>query len=402
MQLLLITGSVPYPPLQGGALRSFGLIKGLHAAGHHITLLTFGDPTQPIPAPLAERCVRVEVVATPPRPLLRRLFDLVGGRADLAERLYSDAAAQRLRALLASYTFDLIQADGLEVAAYLPLAKQLQPSAKLCYDSFNAEYALQAAMSAIDRTTPRRWPLMLYSSVQAQRIRQFEGDICRLCDLVLAVSPEDAAELGKLIPTRTIPIVPNGIESDAYHSSRNTPLDLGTFALVFTGTLDYRPNIDAVLWFAEAVFPQVRAATPEAHWYIVGQRVHPRVQALAGTAGISITGQVPSVTPYLQGAAIYVVPMRMGGGTRLKVLEAMAAKCAIVSTRIGASGLQAAAHNALWIADTPADFTRAILTLHTDSARRHTLGASAAAFVRTHYDWSVLIPQLLDAYARII
>lgn len=398
-----MTGSLPYPPLGGGALRSYGIIDGLARAGHAITLFTFGEGDAQ-DTPLAGLCEAIHVFPLPQRSLTMRLRDLLlSDQPDLARRLYSTAFADKLRQTLAQNQFELIQADGLEVAVYLPLAKAAQPDARLCYDSFNAEYDLQAVMGRIDWQAVfsgdvKRLPGALYSGTQVGRIKRFESTICRLSDLVIAVSPEDAAGLSQ-ISDKPVGVVPNGIFVDQY--ADDAALPLGDHALVFTGTMDYRPNVDAMLWFCERVLPLVQQQIPAAQLYIVGQRPSPRLMHLADRPGVQLTGKVPDVKPYLRGAGVYIVPMRMGGGTRLKVLEAMAAGCAVVSTTTGASGLQSAMKHAMIVADDPARFAAEIVRLLRDPAARRALGGAAREQVRAEYDWSVLIPKLLALYKEI-
>jgi glycosyltransferase involved in cell wall biosynthesis len=158
--------------------------------------------------------------------------------------------------------------------------------------------------------------------------------------------------------------------------------------------MDYRPNVDAVLWFAQEILPHL----PDVHLVIVGQQPTARVQALAVHERVQITGQVASVLPYLHGASVYIAPLRMGSGTRLKLLEAMAARCAIVATPLAASGLSDAAKAAMCIAETPLEFAQAVNALLHDPEKRQTLGDQAREIVGQQYDWSVLIPRLLEVY----
>jgi len=391
---LIITASLPYPPASGGALRAYGILHGLHEAGHMLTLLTFHDGrSDPMQTPLATLCQQIITVATPTRTRSARLRDLVFTReADIARRLYSAEFVAALTDLLTHHTFDLIQFEGIEVAGYLLVAKRLAPQARLCFDNFNAEAELQRLIARRDGRTPRRWPAAVYSTLQSRRINQFEGDLCRTADDVIAVSDEDAALLRPYTPTGRITVVPSGIFVDQYEHGERTALP--PHALVFTGKMDYRPNVDAVLWFADEILPLL----PDAHLVIVGQQPSARVQALTAHERVQVTGAVASVLPYLQGAAVYIAPLRMGSGTRLKLLEAMAARCAIVATPLAASGLSAAAKAAMCIAESPHEFTRAINKLLHDADKRHSLGEQAHEIVRQQYDWSVLIPRLLEVY----
>jgi glycosyltransferase involved in cell wall biosynthesis len=401
VKILLIASSLPYPAHAGGALRTLGLIRGLAAAGHAVSLLCFHDGSAKVEdTPLAALCQRIETLPAPSRSLRQRLATLTfSSQPDIALRLESAAFRERLEHLLREQVFDLIQFQGLEMAIYLPQARQLQPKARLIYDAFNAEYVLQRRIAETE-TGLRALPAKLYSHVQARRIASFERNIAAAASAVIAVSPEDAAALEPFHPDRKVYLLPNGIETSAYQSNGHQ-LDLGEQVLIFTGKMDYRPNVDAVLWFSEAILPRIRDHYPHVKLFIVGQQPHRSLQKLASQPGIEITGWVAEVLPYLRAAHVYVAPMRMGAGTRLKILEAMAAGCAIVATPVAAAGLVADAQTALELADTPAAFANAVIALLGDRDRRCALGTAAQFVVRRHYDWSALIPCLLAIHEEI-
>jgi polysaccharide biosynthesis protein PslH len=399
MRILLLTPSLPYPLHQGGAIRNFGIVRGLHDAGHEITLLSFHDDSfPPASTPLAKLCKTIETVPVPQRTTVTRLRDLVfSGQPDLARRLYSRLFENRLQTLLKTVQFDLVQAEGLEMTAYLASVRQHQPRAKRWYDAHNAEYDLQRTIFQVDREDVSHWPAAVYSYIQSRRIAWFEAQICQQADGVIAVSDEDADALRSFRPDRRIAVVPNGVISDDYGMSREQ-LELGKHVLVFTGKMDYRPNVDAVRWFTTDILPEVHKQIPDARLYVVGQKPHAKIEKLRDKHNVSITGWVNDVRPFLHAAQVYIAPLRMGSGTRLKILEAMAAGCAVVATSPAAAGLQADAKNIMLIADDEESFCSAVVTLLRDADRRQALGSAAQTYVRQNYDWSVLIPRLLAAY----
>lgn len=392
MRILILAASLPYPPTSGGALRTYGIIKGLADAGHELSLLSFGES----PHPALERlCQQVELVPSPKRSKIGRLRDLLLGHADIAKRFYSQAFEAKLLALIKATDYDLIQFEGIEIACYLPIVKKAQVRAKLCFDTFNAEAALQRLIFEIDRQETKRILAAAYSYIQSKRIARYEAQLCREADFVLAVSAEDAAILKKYRKTKPIFVLPSGIfVADYAANPRDENLNLGENALVFTGKMDYRPNVDAMLWFAESILPKIK----EANLVIVGQQTHPRLDVLRQNPKIQMTGWVKSVTPYLRSADVYVAPLRMGSGTRLKLLEAMACGCAIVATPTAASGLCEEALEGMMIAESEKLFADIVKHLLGHPSKQRELGAKAQALVRAHYDWSVLIPQLLRIY----
>jgi len=420
MRILFLTPQLPYPPQKGTALRNWGLISGL-AARHDVAVLSFLAPGQPLLGarltraqadPLRGVC-RVETVEPPVRTLRDRLRGmLITRQPDMALRLASEVYAHRLAGWLARESFDIVHVEGIELAPYLDVIEASPPRSGeaggdapprplVVFDDHNCEYLLQQRAFLTDLRTPARWPGAAYSLVQWRRLRRYEAQACRRADRVLVVSEADAAALRKLVPGLGVAVIPNGIDTRAYRpdrKSRNSQFSIRNSTLVFTGTMDFRPNVDAVLWFARKVLPRVRASVPEVHFVVVGQRPHRRLDVLRGDPAVTLTGWVEDTRPYIAQAAVYVAPLRMGGGTRLKLLEAMAMGKAVITTRLGAEGYPVAGGRELLLADTPADFAAAVVALLRAPERRAELGRVARAFVEQRYDWRVIVPLVEAVY----
>lgn len=394
MQILIITASLPYPAASGGALRALGILRGLHDNGHQITLLTYGDITFDWQStPLADYCTHVEIIPTSHRPLIQRLREFLSGYADIEGRLYDEKFRDALITLMKHTSFDVIQFEGIEIACFIPEIRQQYPDSYICFDTFNAEAALQHNIYMIDRQQLKRLPMAFYSWVQSKRLRTYEGRLCRLSNTVIAVSEEDAVYLNAYRKNKDVVVVPSGIITDDYQSEM-TQDGLPEQTIVFTGKMDYRPNVDAMLWFFEDIWHKINMG----HLVIVGQKPHPRLQPLLQEDRITITGWVDSVQPYLRNATVYIAPLRMGSGTRLKILEALASGCAIVATTTAVTGLNDTVKQAIIIADDAQDFADAVKRLLNNPTERDALRTKAPEAVRESYDWSVLIPRLLDAY----
>ena len=162
--------------------------------------------------------------------------------------------------------------------------------------------------------------------------------------------------------------------------------------------MDFRPNVDAVLWFTQSVLPLIRRESPETRFWAVGKSPHARLAPLAADPGVVLTGWVDDVRPYIAGASVYVIPLRIGGGTRLKVLEAMAMDKAIVSTTLGCEGFDLVPDQELLIADEPAEFASAVLNLLRDAECRDRMGRAARRFAGSRYDWRMIVPKLEKVY----
>ncbi|MCZ7540677.1 MAG: glycosyltransferase [Anaerolineae bacterium] len=404
MRLLFLTAELPEPAHAGGTLRTNGLLRAAHAAGHEVHLLSFATRAQ-LNAQrerLAAYCARVETVSPPQRRLSDRLRDLLlTDKADMQGRYCSAHYQHALSKLLEETPYDLIQMESLEMTIYAPTVRRIQPTTPLIYDSFNAEADLQRSIFEAERGSVRRLPGALYSFVQWRRLTRYERRVVREATHTIAVSDADAEAFRRLAPDCPVSVVPNGIDVARY-AVADTTLDLGPASLVFTGSMGYRPNVDAALWFANRVLDRVQAHVPQARFFIVGSQPHRRLGSLRDHDGVQITGWVPDVQPFLSAAAVYVVPLRMGSGTRLKLLQAMAARLAVVSTRVGAQGLDVQDGVQLRLADTEEDFARAVIELLSDPAERAALGERAAKYVAHGYDWSVIAPRLLAVYDDVL
>jgi len=390
VRLLFLTPRLPHPPRQGTAIRNWGLIKSL-SARHTITLLTFADETESISAELRAACARIETIPVPPaRPLTQRLRDLLlSPLPDLAHRLASPAFGDRLTSLLQSNSFDTLFIEGLELAPYL--SSLLSPPSSIIFDAHNCETLLQRRAFQSDLRSPRRWLAALYSLIQSGKLARFEAEACRRAAHVTCVSAEDSAALHAIVPTLNPTIIPNGIFLADYDwdDERQASND----KIVFTGKMDYRPNVDAVIWFANEILPLIQRKVPQVQFVIVGQKPTEAVRKLSERQGVIVTGAVDDVRPHIAGAAVYVAPLRMGGGTRYKLLEAMALYCPIVSTTLGAEGFAVHHGRELLLAETADDFANAVIRLLRDQTQRYALSEGGYEFVK-QCDWQRIVPGL--------
>jgi glycosyltransferase involved in cell wall biosynthesis len=261
--------------------------------------------------------------------------------------------------------------------------------------------------------------------VQVGRLERFEAWACAQADWVTAVSEADVVHLKNLFQRKgtkkqrhkeksvksvetvdkiCITAIPNCIDVAQYalvDADSSFSTQHLSFDLLFSGKMDYRPNIDAVLWFADGVWPQILEKRPLSTWAIVGQKPHARLDRLRKVAGVTVTGWVESVQPYLAGAGVYIMPFRVGSGTRLKLIEAMASGLALVSTRIGAEGFPVENGRELVLADTEDEMVTAVLDLLHNPEKRAEIGRHALQFAQ-QYDWRVVIPQFEAIYDRLL
>jgi len=397
VKVLFLTPRAPYPLDAGTSLRNFRLLQSA-AREHEVHLLTFLD--RPLQADHLEAlqavCQRVERRPAPPHPPHRRLARTVGSPLpDMAYRRWSPDLAELLQSLLAEERYHVVEAEGIEMARYLPLCREV----RRVFSEHNVEYLLQRRAYLVDRAHPPRWPKAAYSLLQARKLARFEAAICRLADATVAVSDEDAAQLKSLEPAGRYRVVPNAIDPAAYPRRSGWP---ARPALLFAGTLDYRPNADAARWLLDAVMPRVWERVPEARVFVVGRRPASDLVARGQhDARIAVTGEVASVDPYWSRSTAYVLPVRGGGGTRFKALEAMASHLPIASTPIGMEGI-AAQDGVHYVAGASAGaLATGVVRLLEDQGLRERLADAAGLLVRRRYDWRVVAPRLLDVYHEL-
>lgn len=393
MRIFIITSSLPYPPASGGAIRVHGMIKELAQRGHHITLACFHDDTVPS-TPLNDYCEQIITAPSPHRKQTERLKTLLlSQEADIERRLFSPLLWAKISQALTQMPYDIVQFEGIEMGCYLPLVRQYHPQLRCVFDTFNAEAQLQRVIASIDLNNPKRLPHAVYSYLQSRRIARYERSLCQQAHAVIAVSEEDATLLNAHVPEKTIHVVPSGIVFDQYAPAEKSALPEEN-VIVFTGKMDYRPNIDAVTWFVTRLLLRL----PKTALVVVGQKPTPALLALSQSYPVTFTGWVDNIAPYLTHGTLYIAPLRMGSGTRLKLLEAMAHGCAIVATPLASAGISREVKNAIKVAHTDDAFLETIRTLLADSKARAELGTQAQQLVKLHYDWQVLVPKLISVY----
>ncbi|MFQ6001287.1 MAG: glycosyltransferase [Anaerolineae bacterium] len=396
MKILFLTPELPYPPDRGASIRSFNLIKNL-SPQHEIYLLSFSTKESDLgeAGPLLDLCSQIETLPTPHRSTLQRFLSiLLSPLPDMALRFPSSEFEIKLKALLQKENFDLVQVEAIEMARYIPTVLESHRPPRLIFDDINAEYLLQKRAFETE-LLHLRWLGAAYSLIQWRKLRRYEAWACRRADRVVAVSEADGEALRRLVPGLPVSVVPNGVDTRYYQPAEGET----DGSLVFTGKMDFRPNVDGVLWFFQRVWPPVKERLPQARLLVVGRNPSPRLSPLLQDPQVRVTGFVPDVRPYIARANIYLVPLRMGGGTRLKVLEAMAMGKAIVSTSLGCEGIKTTGQE-LVIADGPSDFARWVIDLWGDAKRRKSLGVAARRLAK-EYDWKVIIPLLEQVYEKV-
>lgn len=383
MRILVAGLGVPFPPLGGGLTRTFHLLRAL-AAKHQVVLAAFayGETPEPPPYPVElhavpwqwssdyEAMTGADAAAA---ALAYRRLTFESDEPWFSSVMEPSAMGAAISAAFSS-PVDLVLLEGTPMARFLAAVPPGIPRVLDLFDIHSAMAQRAARRSHGSDAALER---------ELERTLVFERHAVQACDACLAVSDHDAATARDLLGASIVQLVPNGVDTSFFAPST---LACEPGMLLFTGRMSYGPNVDAVQHFASDILPRIRREVPAAVLHVVGAAPAPEVIALQGD-DIVIHGRVDDVRPFQQRADVVVAPIRAGGGTRLKVLEAAASGKAIVTTALGAEGLPFRDGVEVLIAETSAEFAAAVVALLRDPERRQQLGASARAAAR-RFDWA--------------
>ena len=383
MKLLMVSAYLPSLSSAAGE-RNYHFLKAL-AQRHSISLLSLVDD-----ATLADAgdgaLAELESLAHPVRlishkvPSSKRWLQIqtiTRGRSFLLNLFALEEVQAALDDLFARERYDAVLFESVLMADY-----RLPAGVKTIIDQHNVEHELLQRTYEQERPGLRKW----YNWREYQLVKQAELERCRKADLVVVTSGRERLILRDLLPDTAIEVVRTGIDVDAYGGTYAEPE--APHQIVFTGTMNYFPNIDGALYFAQECWPLIREQVPDASWQIVGRNPTPEVQKLAELPGVTVTGPVPDVRPYLAASAVAIAPLRIGSGTRVKILEALAMRTAVVSTTVGYQGLAVESGKHLLIADQPEAFAQAVVDLLHNPVQRAALGNEGRTLVEDEYSWA--------------
>lgn len=404
MRVLQFAPRVCWPLDTGAKLRNYHLARVLAQRGD-VSLLAFDDHL-----PLSIESInafekiykQVDAIPRDSAYTFAKVVRGLLGTTPLPVLNYTTSPMKRaLEHLLSRQGFDIIQFESIHLISYLAIVREasVREASKrpvVVCDWHNVESELMQRYSQREPGHLRR----AYASRTARLMSEFERHALRDFDAHIAVSERDADRLRAINPDARIFVIENGVDTDFYS-------DLGTNneslrRIIFVGSMDYHANIDAAVNFAHKVWPQVRARQPKLIFTIVGKDPAPEVRGLAQIPGIEVTGTVDDVRPFYRDASVAVVPLKVGGGSRLKILEAMAAGVPVVSTTLGAEGLEVLHNENILIADTSEQLVQAITSVVENKPRRDQLSAAGRELVSRRYDWSSLGTALFGVYEDLL
>lgn len=407
MNILFLTQIVPFPPDAGPKVKTWHVLRFLAGQGHSVTLVSFVRPEEVphLPA-LAEICEAIHAV-----PIRRsRVADAgymirsyLTGRPFLVERDDLPAMQEKVSNLVRQGDFDFIHADQLTMVQFGLRAALVAPKKKpkVIFDAHNAVWSI------IERMRENaRWFLKPILAIEAKRVKRYEGELLKTVDHVLAVTDVDRAGLeealrfskvkpgDKLAPISTIPIA---VDTQELQPIKRKPASKN---IVTLGTLHYPPNADGIRWFFNEVFPLVQKRMPEATLTIIGKNPPQDFLEFAArnSGSVNATGYVPELAPYLAESALMVVPVRAGGGMRVRILEAFAYAMPVVTTTIGLEGIQAELEKDVIVADKADDFASRVVELLENPSLQEKLSIHGRKLAETRYDWQAALSAMKKIY----
>lgn len=399
VKILCITTKSPWPLFEGRALRSYNLIRQA-AREHEVHLLSFVQTQEDADGIGHMRSICPVVEAHRLHFGWRRwelLLDAL--REPFTHRplqiLKYECATMRRRVaeLVAEHRYDLVHLDMLHLAGYMDVVDEVG-GVPVVLAQHNVETTILKRRAENDANPLRR----AYLRYQHAKLARYEARACRRAARVVAVSDVDAAELERMSGRRDIAVVPNGVDTGYFDLPRVQP---DSTRLVFVGAFTWFPNQDAVAYFCERILPLVRAEVPDARLSVVGRQPDTAaVRRLAALPGVELTGLLDDIRPTVADAAVYVVPLRIGGGTRLKILDALSMSKAIVSTSVGCEGLEVTHGQDILVADEPEAFAASIVALLRRPQEAAELGRRGRETAVSRYDWSRVAQGLMVVYRQ--
>jgi len=394
LRVLFAGLTLPYPPTNGHRLRTWAMVQALADDGHRVTLVAFAERAELLGdlEPLRTACAEIDLVPTPLGPrgrgrdALKRLRALASPLPFGAWKFRSPELREALERQLARQDFDVLICDGVYNMQNLPAHLAIP----VLLNKDDVAHVLIRRYLALEPSTVHR----LYGALEARKVERWERAALRRAAAVLACSELDRSLLRELCPAASVVVVPNVVDTDHY-----APRDGAEPATVlFQGGMDWQPNRDAVEFFVAEILPALRRRAPSARFRVAGRSpTEPFRRRFAEVPGFEFSGTVADMRDEIAKATVCVVPLRIGSGTRLKILEAGAMAKPILSTALGAEGLELVDGEEIVLADEPRAFADGVAKLLHDAARRRELGRAARLRVEKQYGLAVFKTSLRQA-----
>jgi len=368
-------------------------IQRLAKRGHKITLLAFDTRDAQTWSSLELYCRIITVPHDTTNRVIPAALNVLLPIPYVISKYKSSALATQMEKLLDTESFDLVHLEFLYMGHYLSIPKARDIPVLLRQQ--NVESVIWEKLGREGSGL-----LRLFAKMQVPKVRRFETSMCEQADACLAITENDARTLKGMNPRINTIVLPSGVDLEFFGPPNDVSEE--SCSLVYIGSMDYFPNADAVLWFTQEVLPLIKSRFPKLKLTIVGRNPPLSVLQLSNGEDIIVTGTVDDVREYMAKATVFIVPLRVGGGIRIKLLQAMAMGKATVSTSTGAEGIDVADGRDILLADTASDFSRCVIDLLLDENKRRVIGQNARSMVEKSYGWDAIISRTEEIYSRFI
>ncbi|MEW6193630.1 MAG: glycosyltransferase family 4 protein [Bacteroidota bacterium] len=393
MKILHLSPYCPVPPNFGGALRIYHLLKGI-TDNNEVTFVTFGRESEMklLTDHFNSKVKAFHLVEPPWTWTYRRIAQFYAlWTSESFFSLYSKSREmqKKIDELLEAEDFDIVQMEFPIMGNF-----ELKTDAVKILDEHNIEYDNLFRMWKYQQNSLRR----VHYYREYKKSYEEEIAVCKKMDAIFAVSERDKTILNKDVPHIPKFLMPNGVDTSYFKPLFEKP---EPYSMVFTGMMGYFPNCDGMLYFLDEIFPLILKKIPQAKIYIVGNSPPKSLQDRSSN-NVIVTGYVDDVRPYVWRSSLYVVPLRMGGGTRLKVLEALAMKKPVITTSIGCEGINVTDGESVLIEDDPENFALRAVELLNNWAMRNVLSSNGYELICSTYDWKIITTQMDETYRQIL
>lgn len=393
MKILVVGSRIPWPLHDGGAIATYQLLKELSGQGADVVYFSFNTQKHFVNRATIDKqfsfCRVVDMPLNANPTLTGAIYALLTGKNYNISRFDDDKAKANLRELLSKETFDVVQLEGLYTAPFLEVVKSA--GIPVVLRQHNAEFQIWERLASKNRNPLKR----LYLKLLASQLRRYEIRVLNKVNAVLPITPVDQNLFHSLAPGKPMYLLPVGMNNQSKSKS-----EFNTNAFFHLGSMEWIPNVEAVKWLIDEVWPAVKLAIPSAELHIAGKGLQKNDPRFSGN-GIHVHGEIDNAQRFMQSHGVMLVPVFAAGGIRVKMLEAFNDGIPVISTTVGVQGIPGNHEKELLLADSSHDFAAAMIRLRADPHLRESLTNHARLLIQKHYDTRTLISGLLTFYDKL-
>jgi len=393
MKILQITPRIPYPPDDGGKIGIFNITKYLSMREHKITLLSLDSIPVKDLLGLEKFCDVKAIFADTSNSYLKMFLNLFSLSPYTMSKYYAKNFEAELYNSLEKNHFDIVHIDHLHMASY----------GKMIKNNFNIPIVLRE--HNVETTIMQRYlqeaPNLLkraYAGIQFKKVYKYESKTLEIFDKCLMITKEDEKRIKQMNPKVKTAVVPAGVDT-----SKFCPMDIPEepYSIVFVGSMDWPPNVDGVIWFYKKIFPLIKGKNPQVKFYVVGKNPPLEIKNIVDK-NVVVTGYVDDVREYIAKAEVFIVPLMVGGGMRIKILNALAMGKAVVSTSVGCEGIDITNGENICIENGEEEFAGKIIGLMLDREKRERIGKNGLELIRNKYTWEKIASLIEEEYTKLV